>query len=107
MKLKKLEKYQLNYSDVRNVTLFVRVFDNKVRWAILEQLEKKEYMNVTELYVALKTEQSVVSVNLAAMRKIGLVATNRHGKKVFYSINNQVVSNIKTIIEIVKLKNKV
>lgn len=106
MKLKKLEKYQLNYNDVRNVTLFVRVFDNKVRWAILEQLEKRDYMNVTELYVALKMEQSVVSVNLAAMRKIGLVATNRLGKCVYYSINYQAISNIKTIIEIVKLKNK-
>lgn len=106
MKLKKLEKCQLNYNDVRNVTLFVRVFDNKVRWAILEQLEKKEYMNVTELYVALKMEQSVVSVNLAAMRRIGLVATNRSGKCVYYSINYQTISNIKTIIEIVKLKNK-
>lgn len=102
MKLKKLEKYQLNYNDVRNVTLFVRVFDNKVRWAILEQLEKRDYMNVTELYVALKMEQSVVSVNLAAMRKIGLVATNRHGKKVFYSINNQVVLKLKSIIELIK-----
>lgn len=101
MKLKKLEKYQLNYNDVRNVTLFVRVFDNKVRWAILEQLEKKEYMNVTELYVALKMEQSVVSVNLAAMRKIGLVETNRHGKNVFYSINNQVVLKLKSIIELI------
>lgn len=107
MKLKKLEKYQLNYSDVRNVTLFVRVFDNKVRWAILEQLQNKDFMNVTELYVALKMEQSVVSVNLAAMRKIGLVATNRSGKCVYYSINYQAISNIKTIIEIVKLKNKV
>ena len=102
MKTKFLEKYNLNYNDVRNVTLFVRVFDNKVRWAIMQQLEKKEYMNVTELYVALKTEQSVVSVNLAAMRRIGLVETNRHGKKVFYSINNQVVLKLKSIIELIK-----
>lgn len=101
MKLKNLNKFNLNYNDVRNVTLFIRVFDNKVRWAILEQLEKRDYMNVTELYVALKMEQSVVSVNLAAMRRIGLVETNRHGKKVFYSINNQVVLKLKSIIELI------
>lgn len=101
MKLKNLNKYNLKYDDVRKVTLFVRVFDNKVRWAILEQLEKREYMNVTELYVALRMEQSVVSSHLAAMRKIGLVATNRDGKCVYYSVIYPALLKLKSIIELI------
>lgn len=101
MKTKILEKYNLNYNDVRNVTLFVRVFDNKVRWAIMQQLQKKDYMNVTELYVALRMEQSVVSSHLAAMRRIGLVATNRDGKCVYYSVNYPAILKLKSIIELI------
>ena len=44
-------------------------------------------LSVTDIYVALRVEQSVASQRLKIFKKTGLVKTTRKGKFIYYSIN--------------------
>jgi DNA-binding transcriptional ArsR family regulator len=51
-------------------------------------------MNVTEIYVKLRIEQSVASQHLAILRHEGLVTTERNGKIINYSVNKQAIKDL-------------
>ena len=53
--------------------------------AVLQRVEKP--LSVTNIIVVTKLEQSIVSGSLALLRKNGFVNTERHGKWIYYSIN--------------------
>jgi DNA-binding transcriptional ArsR family regulator len=51
-------------------------------------------MNVTEIYVKLRIEQSVASQHLAVLRHEGLVNTERTGKVINYSVNKDAIKEL-------------
>lgn len=55
--------------------------------------------SVTNIYTALKLEQSVASQHLAILRKAGCVNTIRNGKQIHYSVNHSRLQEIQTIVE--------
>ncbi len=75
--------YQLTYKAAQ----ISRAFNNSFRKRILDLLNQKSSLTVTEIYVALRLEQSVVSQHLAVLRRAGLVKTEREGKLIHYTIN--------------------
>jgi DNA-binding transcriptional ArsR family regulator len=56
-------------------------------------------MKVTDIYVALRIEQSVASQQLSILRKEGILITKRDGKNIYYSVNNERISNIMNLCE--------
>src|SRR5215203_2830702 len=75
--------------NVKKAALVLRAINHKLRQQILRQIDEQGKMTVTELYVKLRLEQSVASQHLAILRKAGFVKTERDGKFIHYSVNNQ------------------
>ncbi len=71
---------------------------NPTRLAALEQLLQKP-MSVNELAANLGQEQSMVSHNLKPLLECNLIAIKRQGKKHIYTVNEESIRPIFSIIE--------
>ncbi|MCL4132917.1 UNVERIFIED_CONTAM: hypothetical protein GTU68_015212 [Idotea baltica] len=56
-------------------------------------------MTVTDIYIKLRLEQSVASQHLAILRRAGVVITERQGKFIYYSLNNERLDQISKLVE--------
>ncbi|WP_439881854.1 ArsR/SmtB family transcription factor [Pontibacter sp. MBLB2868] len=65
-----------------------------VRISIIDLLEQRERLTVSELQEVLKIEQSLLSHHLTNMRDKGVVDTQREGKKVYYFLTDTTITNI-------------
>jgi DNA-binding transcriptional ArsR family regulator len=60
-------------------------------------------MNVTDIYVKLRLEQSVASQHLAILRRANIVITDRDGKFIHYKLNYEKLNDIsKFVADLVK-----
>jgi DNA-binding transcriptional ArsR family regulator len=65
---------------------------------MVKMLDEKQRMTVTEIYVALRLEQSVASQHLAILRRAGIVKTERDGKFIYYHVNYDRLDQINQLI---------
>jgi DNA-binding transcriptional ArsR family regulator len=72
----------------------LRAINHPLRKKILEVIESKENIVVTDIYVKLKLEQSVASQHLAILRNANVVVTKREGKYIHYFINKKRMAQI-------------
>jgi DNA-binding transcriptional ArsR family regulator len=84
--------------NVKKAALILRAVNHKLRQQILKLIDEHGKMTVTELYVKLRLEQSVASQHLAILRKAGFVNTERDGKFIYYSVNNQRLEELNQFI---------
>ncbi len=83
------------YGDMASVKArFFKALSDKTRIAILEALNEKGRMNVSDICGRIGMEQSTVSHHLACLRNCGLVRTRKEGKQVFYSLNGETVEKL-------------
>lgn len=80
---------KIDLLQLKKAALVLRAINHKLRQQILKLIHQKERITVTEIYVKLRLEQSVASQHLAILRKAGFVTTERDGKFIYYSVNNQ------------------
>ena len=66
---------------------------------MIQLLDEKQKMTVTELYVQLRLEQSVASQHLAILRRAGVVLTERQGKFIYYSLDKDRLNQISKLVE--------
>lgn len=85
--------------NVKKAALILRAVNHKLRQQILKLIDEHGKMTVTELYVKLRLEQSVASQHLAILRKAGFVNTERDGKFIYYSVNNQRLEELNQFIQ--------
>lgn len=90
---------QLDYAELRKAVLVLRAINHKLRQRIIDLLEENEEMTVTDIYIKLRLEQSVASQHLAILRRAGVVTTNRSGKFIYYSLDNERLSQIARLVE--------
>lgn len=90
---------QLDYAELRKAVLVLRAVNHKLRQRIIELLEESEKMTVTDIYIKLRLEQSVASQHLAILRRAGVVITERHGKFIYYSLDDSRLSQISRLVE--------
>jgi DNA-binding transcriptional ArsR family regulator len=64
----------------------LRALLHPVRIRILKYLGDNERACVTDIFVFLKLEQSIVSQHLGILRRANVVQVERHGKFVFYTL---------------------
>lgn len=84
---------------LQNAALAVRAINHPLRKKIIDLLEENGEMVVTDIYVKLRTEQSVASQHLAILRNAGFVNTRRDGKFIHYTLNKERFKNSAELIE--------
>ena len=82
------EQIKLDYVAVKNAAMTLRAINHKLRQQIIKLLEENKRMNVTDIYVKLRLEQSVASQHLAILRRANIVITERDGKFIHYALNH-------------------
>jgi DNA-binding transcriptional ArsR family regulator len=85
---------RLDYMAVKNAAMTLRAINHKLRQQIIKLLEENKRMNVTDIYVKLRLEQSVASQHLAILRRANIVRTERDGKFIHYSLNHNRIAAI-------------
>jgi DNA-binding transcriptional ArsR family regulator len=90
---------QLDYSELRKAVLVLRAVNHKLRQRIVDLLEENDHMTVTDIYIKLRLEQSVASQHLAILRRAGVVATERQGKFINYSLDRDRLAQISRLVE--------
>ena len=79
---------------------FFKVLAHPMSEKILPLLSKKE-LPVTEIYNTLKIEQSMCSVHLSKLREKGILKARKDGKKVYYSVNTQMIEKSDQAVKLV------
>ena len=90
---------KLNYNEVKKSALVLRAINHKLRQRIMELVAEQPNITVTEIYVQLRLEQSVASQHLAILRKAGILRTNRNGKFINYSVDNDRIDQLNDIVK--------
>jgi len=75
-----------------------RVATHPLRMKILDVIKSTKEVNVNEIYKELKIEQSITSQHLKLLRNIKIVNTRRDGKKIYYSVNQEMMEKIESAI---------
>ena len=85
---------KIDVIQLKKAALILRAINHKLRQQILRLIHQSGRMTVTEIYVKLRLEQSVASQHLAILRKAGYVQTVRDGKFIYYSVNEERLTQI-------------
>ena len=89
----------INYHNLKKAALVLRALNHKLRQQILTLIETEKKITVTEIYVRMRLEQSVASQHLAILRRAGIVATQRDGKFIYYTVNFKRIGEITDVVE--------
>tara|TARA_B100000497_G_C7665941_1_gene401509 strand:+ start:762 stop:1100 length:339 start_codon:yes stop_codon:yes gene_type:complete len=93
------KEVKLDYADLRKAVLVLRAVNHKLRQRIIDLLEESDTMTVTDIYIKLRLEQSVASQHLAILRRAGVVITERQGKFIYYSLDQDRLAQISGLVE--------
>lgn len=77
--------------DLRSLRLgknLFRAIDHDLRAGMVTYLSKNGATNVGKLQSFFKVEQSVASQHLRILREADIVSTERNGKHILYTVNN-------------------
>jgi ArsR family transcriptional regulator len=89
-------KTHFNLNFLEEATETLRAIAHPIRLAIIEMLERRNQMNVTEIFEELEIEQAIASHHLRILKDKNVVYLKRVGKNSYYYLSN---SNYKTIID--------
>ena len=93
------ENLKLDFLRLKKAAMILRAMNHKLRQQLLKLIDENQKITVTEIYVNLRLEQSVVSQHLAILRRAGIVITKREGKFIFYSLNYIRIKEINGFVE--------
>lgn len=77
----------------------MRALAHPLRLKILEYIDQKGETSVNKIYHKLQIEQSITSQHLKILRLAGVVNGRRDGKKVFYTINYNIVTKASKAVD--------
>lgn len=86
------QKLDLKKLDMAAETL--KAIAHPLRIAIIEMLENKNKMTVTQIYERLKIEQPTASHHLSVLKNKNVLEAQRNGRKIYYSLKYETLSNI-------------
>ncbi|MCU0370415.1 MAG: metalloregulator ArsR/SmtB family transcription factor [Bacteroidales bacterium] len=87
-------KIEIQIEKLEQASSKLRAMAHPMRIAIIDLLHDGNQMSVTDIYKNLKIEQAAASHHLNILKNKGVLASRRDGKKIFYSIKNQVLTEI-------------
>ena len=89
----------IDFLKMKKAALILRAINHKLRMQIIKLIQEHQKITVTEIYVKLRLEQSVVSQHLAILRRVNLVNTQRDGKFIYYTINYDKVKQLVAFVD--------
>ncbi|HRY31728.1 MAG TPA: metalloregulator ArsR/SmtB family transcription factor [Bacteroidales bacterium] len=89
-----MAKLELDVVKLESAANRLRALAHPMRIAIIELLQEKEKLSVTEIYKKLKIEQAAASHHLNILKSKGILASKRDGKKIFYSLRSKSLTQI-------------
>ena len=97
------ESTKLDFVAIKSAAMTLRAINHKLRQQIVKLLDENKRMNVTDIYVKLRLEQSVASQHLAILRRANIVITDRDGKFIHYKLNYEILNDVsKFVADLVK-----
>ena len=72
----------------------LRAIAHPMRIAVIDLLNNKQKLSVTEIYNALNIEQASASHHLNILKNKGVLVSKREGKKIFYSLKSVTLTEI-------------
>ncbi|MFO7614013.1 MAG: metalloregulator ArsR/SmtB family transcription factor [Bacteroidales bacterium] len=87
-------KIQLQIEKLEKAASKLRAMAHPMRIAIIDMLNNGNRMSVTEIYKKLKIEQAAASHHLNILKNKGVLVSQREGKKIFYSLKSDVLTEI-------------
>ncbi|MBS4062228.1 MAG: winged helix-turn-helix transcriptional regulator [Bacteroidetes bacterium] len=89
-----MDNVELNAKKLEQLASRLKAIAHPVRIAIIEMLSNDSRLSVTEIYQLLDIEQAAASHHLNIMKNKGILESRREGKKIFYSLQNESLSEI-------------
>ncbi|HOX77298.1 MAG TPA: metalloregulator ArsR/SmtB family transcription factor [Bacteroidales bacterium] len=89
-----MAKIQIQIEKLEAAASKLRAIAHPMRIAIIDLLHDGNQMSVTEIYKKLKIEQAAASHHLNILKNKGVLGSRRDGKKIYYTIKNQVLTEI-------------
>jgi ArsR family transcriptional regulator len=89
-----METRELSAQKLERMAGRMRAIAHPMRIAIIEMLTKSPVLSVTEIYTKLDIEQAAASHHLNIMKNHGVLKSKREGKKIFYSLVSNTLSDI-------------
>lgn len=83
-----MEIIQLQAEQLEYASEMLKAMAHPMRIAILQELDKRGEMTVTEIFEALNIGQAVASHHLSILKNKGIVASKREGKRIYYFIRH-------------------
>jgi len=88
-----MAKLQLDIEKLEMAASKLRAIAHPMRIAIIDLLNDNQ-LSVTEIYENLNIEQASASHHLNILKSKGVLSSKRSGKKIFYSLKNQTLTEI-------------
>lgn len=85
-------------SSLRKAALILRALNHELRQQIIQLLCDEGSLNVTDIFVNLRVEQSVASQHLAILRKADIVVRERKGKFIHYDVDRDRLRRINDLV---------
>ncbi len=89
----KADSITANLKTIKRAGFLTLALSNPLRQKVLTMLLKKGRCGVTELHTRTRTEQSIMSQHLKVLKDAKLVLAEREGKRIYYSVNKQVLAS--------------
>lgn len=89
-----MEVAELSVAKLERMAGRLRAIAHPLRIAIIEMLSNEPQLSVTEIYNRLDIEQAAASHHLNIMKNKGILKSKRVGKKIYYSLSNNTLSDI-------------
>lgn len=79
---------------INRIAYVLKGIGHTVRLQIIDLLKDYEALSVQQIMDQIEVEQTVLSHHLAKMRDLGLLNTERDGKKIYYSLADKQIAKI-------------
>ncbi|MEZ4825466.1 MAG: metalloregulator ArsR/SmtB family transcription factor [Bacteroidia bacterium] len=83
-----------NPEKLKRVAKLLKIIGHPSRLLIVELLLEKNSLPVKEIFESVKISQSNASQHLKALEDVGILASERDGKNICYSIRNKEISKL-------------
>ena len=89
-----MAKLVLDLTKLEMAASKLRAIAHPMRIAIIDLLNEKPKLSVTEIYSKLDIEQASASHHLNILKNKGVLVSKREGKKIFYSLKSVTLTEI-------------
>lgn len=79
---------------INQIAYILKGIGHTVRLQIIQLLESGKPLSVGDIQATLNIEQTVLSHHLSKMRDMGLLVAERDGKRIFYKLKDEQISQI-------------